>query len=155
MLDIKSLEDEYLTSQLFSNITIETVLNGENIENIQNSSVESAISEVEALQDMILNTLLLQDDLSRAIFVSKFDTFVKETVFSNIRSQIAHQIIPNLCPVVLSMFQRLTSLIRNHYKDAVNLIGVTYFIDNESVSNDSTRVGGSASYLQKQNQSEL
>jgi hypothetical protein len=63
--------------------------------------------------------------------------------------------IPNLCPVVLSLLQRLTSLIRNHYKDAVNLISVTYFIDNESISKDITRIGGTASYLLKQNQNEL
>jgi len=130
-------------------------MNGKEIENMRNDSIESAIEELEALQDLILSNLLFVDDLSRITFVNKLDAFVRETVVSNSRSQIAHQMIPNLCQVVLSLFQRLTSLIRNRYKDAVNLISVTYFIDNESISKDITRIGGTASYLLKQNQNEL
>jgi hypothetical protein len=130
-------------------------MNGKNIENMRNDSIESAIGELEALQDLVLSNLLFVDDLSRITFVNKLDAFVRETVVSNSRSQIAHQMIPNLSSVVLSLLQRLTSLIRNRYKDAVNLISVTYFIDNESISKDITRIGGTASYLLKQNQNEL
>jgi hypothetical protein len=130
-------------------------MNGKNIENMRNDSIESAIGELEALQDLVLSNLLFVDDLSRITFVNKLDAFVRETVVSNSRSQIAHQMIPNLSSVVLSLLQRLTSLIRNRYKDAVNLISVTYFIDNESISEDITRIGGTASYLLKQNQNEL
>ena len=154
ILDIKSLEDDSLTSLLFKDINIEKVLKEVQINQMKDNGVELAINEVEALHDIILSTLLFQDDISRTTFVAKFESFVKETVVSNSRSQISHHIVANLSPVVLSVFQRLTYLIRNHFKDAINFIGVTYFVD-IGTNNDSTRIGGTASYLHKQNKDEL
>lgn len=155
ILDIKSIEDNTLISLLFEDITIETILKEENIRQSKNIDIESAISEVESIQDMILSAILFQDDTSRTTFVTKFESFVRETVISSSRSQMSHHIVANLCPVVLSVFQRLTFLIRNHFKDAISLIGITYFVDIETSSNDSTRIGGTASYLKKQNKDEL
>lgn len=147
---LKPLEDESLTSVLLPEVTLKSILSNDNLNQIKDERIESAVSQLEALQDRILHALLFEDDISRSVFVKKFQTFVKESVTSSSRSQMSHQLAANLCPAIASLFQRVTFVIRSHLMDAISFIGVTYFADINNGS-DGTRLGGSASHLHKQN----
>lgn len=154
ILGLKSLEDESLTSVLFADMTVESFIKEDNLNNIKDQGIESAAKEVECLQDKILYALLFEDDISRTTFVKKLENFVKESATPCSRSQVSHQLVASLHPVIFSLFQRLTHVIRSHLKDAISFIGATYFAD-ISNANDNSRLGGMASYLQKQNKDHL
>ncbi|KAI1287430.1 putative E3 ubiquitin-protein ligase [Halotydeus destructor] len=158
ILDIKPvIDEEVLQKALFPALTPSTLLAPNSGRCLKNEAIESAVSEVESLHQMILDTLIFQDEMCRIIFLSKFDLFVKENNNSNpirLSTTASPQLNASL-PVILSFFHRLTSLIRIQYENMINVLPVSFFVESSCVSNDVTRIGGLVTHLVKSYEKDL
>lgn len=125
----------------------------------RSSDIECAITELEELHQVILDTLLFQDENCRCIFLTKFDTFLKEncaiTPSSRLTPNIENILTQSPLAAVTSFFHRLTSLIRVQYESMVDIIPRAFFLDSSCVSHDTTRLGGLMSHLSKVHERDL
>lgn len=156
LLDIKSVnEPDWLKGEIFP----DHILHPDHgpstatAKGIKSCEIETAISEVEGMQAMILDTLIFQDEVSRLMFIAKFDQFLKDNCPHPLISQVR---IPGAAsnasplPVTSSVFHRLVNLIRIQYQDMVSMIPIEFFLDPcHGVPMDQLRIGGVMSHLCK------
>lgn len=123
------------------------------------SDIECAINELEELHQVILDTLIFQDEICRLIFITKFDAFLKENCILTPASRLAPSLETVLTqsplPAVSSFFHRLTSLIRVQYESMVDVIPRAFFLYASCVSHETTRLGGLMSHLSKVHEREI
>lgn len=151
LLDIKPVTDaDVLERDLFADVSVNGVLSAESSKLLKSGAVENTLTELESLHQMILDTLIFQDEMCRVMFIAKFDAFLKENnSFHPLRITGNSSSPQTAAPLsaILSFFHRLTSLIRIQYENMMNALPIDFFVDSSCVSNDVTRVGGLFTHL--------
>ncbi|XP_053210513.1 E3 ubiquitin-protein ligase RNF123-like isoform X2 [Panonychus citri] len=150
------MDDDLLEREIFPNLTLQSLASPDAYKILRSSEIENALTELESLHQMILDTLIFQDELCRVIFLTKFDSFLKETTSSLNPRLISNGLeVPGSSPATLAIFHRLTSLIRVQYESMINVLPISFFVDPCSVSADVCRVGGVITHLNKTYEKEI
>lgn len=159
LLDVKPVTDsDILERDIFPGVSAQGVLSPGASKLLKSSSVESATAEVESLHQMILDTLIFQDEVCRVMFIAKFDAFLRENSNFNPIRLAANASSPQMAsplPVILCFFHRLASLIRIQYENMINVLPISFFVESTCVSSDVTRVGGLVTHLTKSYERDL
>lgn len=157
-LDQTVVDDKILEREFFSHLTVETLQSPEAYRALRSVDIENSLSDLESLHQIILDTLIFQDEVCRVIFISKFDLLLKE--INSTLNIFPHHLPTSLTssdpsPATLSIFHRLTSLIRVQYENMLDSIPISFFTDSTCVSSDIGRTGGLVTHLNKTYDKEL
>ncbi|XP_015793426.1 E3 ubiquitin-protein ligase RNF123 [Tetranychus urticae] len=150
------MDDDLLEREIFPNLTLQSLASPEAYKILRSNEIENALMELESLHQMILDTLIFQDEICRVIFLTKFDNFLKETTSSLNPRLISNGLeAPGSSPATLAIFHRLTSLIRVQYESMINVLPISFFVDPISISTETCRVGGLVTHLNKTYEKEI
>ena len=149
--------NQFLEEKVFPNLTVCNLTSSDAYKMMKSAEIENSLSELESLHHMILDTLIFQDEICRIIFISKFDSFLKENSSNFNSTRLVNDSFNSMYSLTVTscVFHRLTSLIRIQYENMVDIVPCSFFVDPTCISHDNNRVGGVLSHLNKTYEAEM